>query len=634
MFRALLFKDFKLMLFPGLVFLGIWIFLTLLGSEWVLTGGIDLSLGNEYDEEPGAIGLLFSILVALLAPAIIHQEKDARTLPFLDQLPVARWQQFLSRCLSLVIWIALSLSFHWAITFSWLIFGSLEGPHLSAWEYCLSNWVSNLYFAVFFLAIAVALSLMRGMYAWLMFALIFYLFVQWMMYSDMDAESRSEAEFTHLFRASDVLFIEGEPSWGWKSMLSLLLCGGVSFAVALVGYQQLNRPFHQLWLTKAVSLLDKWWAKCLIVGVVMCVLIAFLNLSRDNYKERSAENKEKERLEDTSLKVKENEYFIWMIQGRDQKTFEKLIEKSEGIYENLLKDFAVESFPLDQKITVVPADRMIEYAAGTAHWKRIRLSRKVKGKQLEQTFRHELVHVFLEIWADGGLKENFKEAAIFHEGVAELFEGASRKEQRTKLKQAMVQAHWDPVAFSSLFAASELKRERGFKMIYPLGLLFAQSIVDCRDKNVLVQVAKAFVELKDSDLSGEPLWQEAFAQSNLSIEQVRLRFSMRIKKLREKHEAFLNKLPKPEAKLIKVEDQYFLKPLVVCELEEALMVADIDISAAYSKVMKENDERLIPVPKKFIERDSLELTLGWQIKGKKGHERYWDTLERVSLEEE
>ena len=626
-YLTLLLKDLRLMAVPGLSWILFILVMSLIGLDFYFVGEFDLSSETGLDDYGIGQAVLLSILGAILAPTLMFQEKDTNTLGFLDQLPISRTLLFLSRYLSVVIWIGLSLITTCVIDYTLISFFSIDSPHISTWSFIFNNFWVFLLFSSAFLAIATSISLLRGVYGWIMFALIFYLILQYSITQYVDSDKLKGIDHTHLYQAAEIIYINGEANWNVKSMGFLLLYAGIGFIISMKGYQQLNRPLHHLWIT---NLLNKWWTK---IAIVLAFLALTLTLFVMNFIEFSEDFETPDELtkNNTDLYVKNNEYFIWMIQKQDRKTFKKLIKKSEDIYGELLKSFGSEAIELDQKITVVPTDQIHDYAGGTAHWKRIKINRKVPPKVLEQIFKHELTHVFLEIWSNGELREKFNESGIFHEGTAQFFEGSSKNEETLILKQAIIQDIWSPLSFSELFDMSTIQHERGQAMVYPFGLLFVQSIVDCKDQTVLSEIAKAFANTKESELIGLNLWEEVFNQVEISIEEVRSNFAIRKSKLIAEHKTFLDQMPKPEATLIKKDNKYFLKPLVTSSHKEARMVANIDTSGTYSRVMIENGESLIPIPKNYIEHKSIDLKLGWQIKEKDEKTIYWNTLETLTL---
>ena len=154
----------------------------------------------------------------------------------------------------------------------------------------------------------------------------------------------------------------------------------------------------------------------LVISLVTLLSVVLIKqFSGDKMLLRAKLRADNEYANKTELVVSETDSFIWMMEAHDLDRFGTLVDQGEQIYQDLLTTLHQENYKLADPITVVPANKIQTFAAGSAHWKRIKLAGNLEDPEMiERVFRHELVHVLIGLWSDGALREHFDFTGIFH----------------------------------------------------------------------------------------------------------------------------------------------------------------------------------------------------------------------------
>jgi|GEM_PF-3212233 len=636
-FRSLVIKDLKLLSLPGLAWLALNLFFTFVTFFSSITGTNDLAFALQNNNFDGQ-AFIIAIVIAIFAPLIMFKEADSRTISFLDQLPVSRFTHLLSRYLSALIWLIGGSFTSIALDAGAITLFSLETEQISTFKVYGNYALTQLYFTVMFLPTMMLISLMRGIYIWITTAFFIYLIIVYSL-EDIISEAENRAYgYRNILAATDLTFIENTVLFQMQPALALFVLGIASFPLAAIGYFYIGKPLPHL------AILRFWkytWVKAILVisSVTVLSVVLIKQFSGDKILLRDKFRADNEYANKTELVVSETDSFIWMMEAHDLDRFGTLVDQGEQIYQDLLTTLQQENYELADPITVVPTNKIQTFAAGTAHWKRIKLAGNLKDPEMiERVFRHELVHVVIELWSDGALREHFDFTGIFHEGTAKYFEQASPNKLAQILRQAIVNHTWNQCIFDDLFDFKNIASARGQQFVYSYGWLFVASLVERHGSNIIPIIAQSFRQFRGSKLKGLSLWQAVLQKSGVSIEEVRSDFALKLLNLEKKNAALITHLPKPSAQLIIKDGKYYLKPSVMNQLNNSSLIADFDPSGTHQKIITPNKEGLINVPKEHVKADCLEVQLGWLVQmapadasDSNKDEYYWSNLSKINL---
>lgn len=630
-FRTLVIKDLKLLSLPGLAWLALNLFFTFVIFFSSITGSNDLAFALENNKFVGE-GIIIAIVIAIFAPLIMFKEADSRTISFLDQLPVSRFTHLLSRYVSAFIWLIGGSFTCIALDAGVIAFFSLETEQISTFKVYGSHALTHIYFTVMFLPIMMLISLIRGTYIWIATAFLLYLIIVYSLeYIVSEAENRAYG-YRNILAATDLTLIENTVLFQMQPAVALFALGVASFPLAAIGYCYIGKPLPNL------AILRFWkytWVKAFLVISLVTVLNVVL-IQQFSGEKLPDDN---EYANKTELVISETDSFIWMMEAHHLDRFGTLVDQGEQIYQDLLTTLHQQNYELKDPITVVPTNKIQTFAAGSAHWKRIKLAQNLEDSEMiERVFRHELVHVLIELWSDGALREHFDFTGIFHEGTAQYFEQASPNQLAQILRQAIVNHTWNQFTFDDLFDFENVASERGQQFVYSYGWLFVASLVERHGNSIIPTIAQSFRQFCGSKLKGLSLWQAVLQKSGISIEEVRSDFALKLLNLEKKNAALITRLPKPSAQLITKDGKYYLKPSVMNRLNNSSLIADFDPSGTHQKIITPNKEGLINVPKEHVKADCLEVQLGWLVKmaptdASDSHkdEYYWSNLSKIYL---
>ena len=172
-----------------------------------------------------------------------------------------------------------------------------------------------------------------------------------------------------------------------------------------------------------------------------------------------------------------------------------------------------------------------------------------------QTLRHETAHVFIGQISDGKATEYFNAMRAFHEGVATAVElstdDQATRAARLKMERwaALVDSRED-VPFALLCDDQELKTKFETAVVYPLGYVFAKSLVKVGGPALPRRVLETLKKAPPSMRSGSTrFWEQILQDCGISLETVISTYTQQLALLKTREQSYVAGFPRLSAKV-------------------------------------------------------------------------------------
>jgi hypothetical protein len=198
------------------------------------------------------------------------------------------------------------------------------------------------------------------------------------------------------------------------------------------------------------------------------------------------------------------------------------------------------------------------HAAAQTDWTKIRfpMDGRLPAKARPHVLRHEVTHVIIEQLSGGQALRHFDTMRAFHEGMATYVEtqsaqpGYPQQERAREEKSAALAWSRGVVPLDDLLNAAQLARRRDEFLVYPLGLVWAETLIEVGGvemPTLLLQTLRN--KPPEPGLAGREVWRHLFAQTGHSWERAEAVFENRMAELVKKHQRLIEQLARLSAQV-------------------------------------------------------------------------------------
>jgi hypothetical protein len=546
-----------------------------------------------------ADSLFYGIIFGL---AVFGQEREHRTVGFLDGLPVSRLNMFAHKFFAVLLVLAAVQLFLilYAWSFDWLQRNSLSEPEpLSVW-FAFS--VLQFLLTLTIVGMAAFLSFSRGWFP-LLAGLVLTIAV-W-----IRLRGGSVGHFLDTSALLSPADVDGTIIWPTQQILGHLLIGVLGWTGAALAFAyrdgKVSRMFDQLATLRGMGCLTiAGYGLAAIVWIGILYVLMDSDESRDqpvasraageiDYDALMEELDQAQQREDSldaitgklSLSMPDlfssqrTDYFELIFRESIRDRIDSLEDSLDTVHDQVMQYF---QFPprVRGRVVVDTGSSVLSHTAGITNWTKIRvpLNAQVTDAQFLQTLRHELAHVYIEQLCDGRAGDYFGAMRVFHEGVAthvELYpEETGIEEERRKMELwAVGTDSRGRVPLGILCDDNALQTSRHDSIVYPLGYILAQSLVDIGGQQLPRRMMES-LRTERFPIGARPIeiWRILLQRSGCSLESLIATYESRLEDLRKREQDFLSGLPT-------------IKGSVAVQGDEILVRATVEGTAADSATL-------------------------------------------------
>ena len=535
----------------------------LLPMLWLIVGLLALLLGNEMvagfpdaqrinfskwndSENIGSYVCLLLIFCGLVGHSLLTGEGKQGTLGFLDGLPVSRSRIYLAKIAAGLCVLAVFplIDLVCDLAREGLVRTSLDGP----WPlpFLTTKLVLLIATTFYIFSFILALSFL-GQWFFLVLGLIFWAYL-WLI--------SSGGTWVSLFDPNEALKMGTDDSGitlFWKSLAAQAVATLVFFFLAWLGFQSLgDRVEHAVdrFSRHRGLRLVEWIVKIVVPIVWGIVIVKFLSAHREAFDD-TADNIVQEDAFDSSA----TRYYEFLFRKSQKASAEPMIHVADEVYERT-EEFFSSRAPAGP-IVVDLASPVSPDAAGQTTWTKIRMpfDQSVDTERFRLILGHETVHVIIEQLSKGRLVKVFPYVAFFHEGMATYIETQlfGTEELREEFHRGVAFA-WSRggVPFSLLCDKDKLAKDRDEHLIYPLGLVFVEALIETHGKESIVRLLRAFGR-KDAPMGlvGEALWRDTMQAAGIDMDRVVAAYDVKCRELLSKYAEFVAGYPRISADVMR-----------------------------------------------------------------------------------
>jgi hypothetical protein len=451
----------------------------------------------------------------LLGAGLLMQEREQRTLFFLDGLPVSRTRIFFIKVLAAVLVIALEplLDFGSDVGFGLLSRTSIDAPF--PWSFVLVQFTLQLIAGTFLIAVATLLSFTGAWFALLTGLLLWaYLWlrergIHWLALLDTYALLSPQYVGSRVFVpwrsvAAHLTGIVAMLTAAWIAFLSL--GDRAQFVVERLG---------RVRILSAFGIGMRWMAPVIWIAV----LVKLANMSNAGRLPESDSPVGEE-----AFSRHETKHYEFLFRTAQTSTARPLFEVADFVYTQVA-DF-LGAAPTPGRVIVDLASPVISHAAAQTNWTKIRMPIS-EGMALDEEkliLGHETTHVFIEQLSEGSLSGHFNAIRFLHEGLATYVELRlfGTDEDRARNRREIAGA-WSrgKVTLEQLMDNTALSKTREPNLDYPLGFAFAQALVYTYGQSAPANLLRAFARKgAPSGLKGPALWRDTMQAAGFNLDRV------------------------------------------------------------------------------------------------------------------
>ncbi len=528
--------------------------------------GMDLlyNLGTGFPDMPTATeksvadeiipSLFFGILIGI---TVLAREREQQTQSFLDGLPVSRLTVFFHKVSAafLVVLFERTVSFLLGLFYAWVAMDSLSKP--IAGVELIAQASLGVLLEMTVVGAAVLFSFARQWFP--LVAGLALLTLVWF-------RSTSSPMAAWLDTPTLLSPVINEASFilPWKQIAGHTILAVVAWSFSAIAYQ-----WQDGFVSRGMDRMSTWkfagWLTNIGRAFAVLVWIAAIGFmtSKENNDSRSPEEQaagkpariESQAHGDSSamdgFAKFESEHYELIFKESQRETVEQMAWSIDKVHEQARAFFQHPPSP-SARIVVDVASAVSSHASGQTNWTKIRvpLALATSNQDFLQTLRHETAHVFIEQLSQGRAADHFNAMRMFHEGVATAAElegdGDSSLTERQRMNRwAAGSDSRGRVPFSMLCDDEALRRTREPYVVYPLGYVVANALVDVGGMTLPRRMLEA---LRDSRLppgvKPTELWRILLQKCGTSLDLVIASYESRLDLLATQEKAFVDGLPR------------------------------------------------------------------------------------------
>jgi ABC-type transport system involved in multi-copper enzyme maturation permease subunit len=503
------------------------------------------------------IGIVFGI-------ALVGQEREHRTLVFLDGLPVTRLSIFMHKAVAALVMAVLMELFLEA--YEWF-FAYLERDSLSEpieTSQMMASFATRVLLNTCVLGGVAFLSFSRK---W--FPLLLGIVVSILVWIGMREGPLSIWLDTSALVQPNV--VEGKIVWPLKQIVGHACLGVVGWLLAAFAFLHRDGRITQM--------MDRYsdlpiGGYITAVGYVLAGIVWFVLLSTWGARngddpddrpvvERAAGDKGQPEgmLTDSPSGVDnfdglETEYFQLVYRKSSEKVLNEVRYSLDPVHQQVL-DFFQNPAPVSGRIVVDLGGLVPGHTAGVTNWTRVRVPLAKSRSKFDflQTLRHEVGHVYINKLSDGKATAYFNALRVFHEGVATAVQFSTDDEETAAeiLKMERWAAAVDARGRVPLFVLCDdalMKQTRDENIVYPLGYLVAQSLLDIGGPTMPRRMMETARGLNmPTGYRATQLWSTLLQNNCASLEMLSSAYEAKLDALQERESEFLKGIPRLSSKL-------------------------------------------------------------------------------------
>jgi ABC-type transport system involved in multi-copper enzyme maturation permease subunit len=529
----------------------------LAGMSWtddLLTGFPDRML--DHDAQEGEGWLIQWLLVGLfIGMTSFNQEREHQTQGFIDGLAVSRLAIFLHKLLAALMVASLCclLELLRMLVLAGLSVTSVSGP--LPWQLHLVECSLALLLGLTVVAVGMLLSFTRK---W--FPLVAGLLLLALVLLSSSSQSwvvwiNSSALVTPTLSESGALIIP------WKQVGGFSLLATVTLLLSCLLFCRRD-GFISRWFERDFAVWEKLLVGVVVVGVWVTAFSVFVKSQKIDDHNNPVTNSAgviaatQRDAEIVGFASHETEHYEVIFKESQREEVMKLVGGMDTIYQQVADYFQKPSLP-SGRIVLDMSSSIDSHAAGVTNWTKIRVPMAKGEGRLDtmQVLRHETAHVFIEQISDGKASAYFNALRAFHEGVATAVELSSDDEAtgaaRLKMERwaALANAR-GKVPLALLCDDVALKEEFDDALVYPLGYVFAKSLVEVGGPQLPVRFLEA---LKNTPpplkADSTTLWQHILQECGTSYETVISTYAERLALLTSREQSYIAGFPRLSAKV-------------------------------------------------------------------------------------
>ena len=566
--------------------------------------------------------MLFGMLIGVY---LFGQEREHKTIPFLDGLPVRRVTLFLYKFLAACIVIGLIViglqTFD--LFFAWLASDSLS-PSFH-WQQPLLQ--SGVMFLLGYAVVGVS-TLVSFSRKW--FPLIAGLIVFTIVWIRSDGSWMSDwLDSPQMLRWS---LGDSHTQIPWKPILGHLLMGTIGWLASLIGFQSRDGL-----LSRQIDRMSQWriasWAVAFVqlaAATVWFITMALLAGESDTrtVEETAAGEIHAAEISDGAQAIdsfgrEPTEYYEVVFRDSQREEADRFVGWLDALHEQVRAFFGDPPAPKG-KIVLDLASPVVSHAAAQTNWTKIRfpVTQGMDDYEFCEIVRHETAHVYIEQLSGGRAGDYFNAMRMFHEGVASLAEFAddiqAERDARTRKERwACGVDSRGRVPFQILCDNDRLIALREPDIVYPLGFVVAQAMIDAGGPTL----PRRFLEaLRDTPIppGAKPsdIWRILLQKCGTSLDRLIAHYETRLDDLAAREREFIDGLPKLTAKVSVEGDEIVVRvtptesgatPAVpVCMIERDRFIAKLPEDVAMTAP---GEFRLA---RSSVSGNKMRLLVGWQ----------------------
>ncbi len=204
----------------------------------------------------------------------------------------------------------------------------------------------------------------------------------------------------------------------------------------------------------------------------------------------------------------------------------------------------------DLKIVADLTESSAEHA-GIASWKKLRMDiQDEKDRQGRlHVLCHETTHIFAYAESDKRIQDHSESTLFFNEGLAEytafrFVESPTDVAESRRIAAASWERH--DIKFEDLCRVGALKKTYDENLVYTLGLVWVEALVDVHGSNAVGRVLRAMgrEDAPSSIDEGVAFWQDTLQAAGMEIEGVVDGWEQRLEKVTEQEREHIDQIPR------------------------------------------------------------------------------------------
>jgi len=566
--------------------------------------------------------LLFGILIGI---SLFGQERENQTMSFLDGLPLRRsnllFHKFIAACG--VIGFVVFLQIFFGAVYFLFSRDSLSPPFSIGRS--LAEGSASFLIGYTIVGVSAFLSFSRKWFP-LVAGLVLWGII-WIRSSDSWLSGWLDtAELLKTMSTEGSLYV------AWKPMIGHFVLGSLGWVCSTIAFH-----YRDGWLSQRIDRMSNWrlaaWFVALGQLAAALVWMAAMSSILPNSEDRDIESRAagvvletknaNAQNELTGFGVYRTDYYEVIFRESQRLDVDRVFWSLDNIHEEVRKFFGNPAAPRS-KIVLDTASPVMSHASGQANWTKIRVPLVLAEDDMDflRTVRHETAHVYIEQLSGGRARDHFNAMRMFHEGVASLVEYGGNDELDLVHRLAMERWAWGVdtrgrVPFQVLCDNEKLVALRDPNIVYPLGFVVAQSLVDTGGP----ALPRRFLEtLQNTPLPPgvrpAELWRIVLQQCGTSLDFVVANYESRLDALDVRERDFLAVLPKLTAEVtVEGGDVVIRVSPPKSERSGATILCEIERDRFFTKLPEPiamNEEGEFRVPRSTVTGNRIRILVGWR----------------------